>query len=223
MEHDTSGPDTVRVARLLAPVATLGPGRRLGLWVQGCGLACTGCASRDTWDPAAGTIVPVQDLAHRLAELVTTEQLTGITLTGGEPTDQADALASALVKATDILGWSPDILLFTGRTAEAAERLAAPLLTLADCVVAGPYQPGHPAPIGLTRLVASGNQSVRYRDADTKQRYESWLRSAGPELQVLADAQDLYIVGLPRAGDLDRFRTGLRRRGVLLEGATWTA
>ena len=31
------------------PVTTLGPGRRIGLWLQGCTLACPGCVSRDTW------------------------------------------------------------------------------------------------------------------------------------------------------------------------------
>ena len=84
----------VRVARLLAPVTVLGPGRRLGLWVQGCGLACPGCASRDTWDPAEGLEIPVAELADRITRTVVAEDLTGLTITGGEPTDQGRALAS---------------------------------------------------------------------------------------------------------------------------------
>lgn len=53
---------TVRVARIMAPITVLGPGSRVGLWVQGCALACPGCASRDTWDPGGGHAVDVSRL-----------------------------------------------------------------------------------------------------------------------------------------------------------------
>ena len=49
--------------RLYFPVTALGPGRRLGESLgPGCPLACPGCMSRHTWDPAGGDDVAVAAL-----------------------------------------------------------------------------------------------------------------------------------------------------------------
>ena len=39
----------MRLSRLHHPVTTLGPGRRAGIWFQGCTIRCPGCMSVDTW------------------------------------------------------------------------------------------------------------------------------------------------------------------------------
>lgn len=39
------------LSRMHFPVTTLGPGDRIGIWFQGCSIRCTGCISKDTWDP----------------------------------------------------------------------------------------------------------------------------------------------------------------------------
>lgn len=41
------------LSRLHFPVTTLGPGRRIGVWFQGCSIRCAGCISRDTWETGA--------------------------------------------------------------------------------------------------------------------------------------------------------------------------
>jgi anaerobic ribonucleoside-triphosphate reductase activating protein len=41
------------------PVTTLGPGRRIGLWLQGCGLGCPGCLSQDTWAVSTDSAIPL--------------------------------------------------------------------------------------------------------------------------------------------------------------------
>nr|NLI49212.1 radical SAM protein [Propionibacterium sp.] len=209
---------TLRVARVLAPVTVLGPGRRVAVWVQGCALACPGCASRDTWDAAAGTLVPVTALADRLADAVAADGLDGLTLTGGEPTDQAAAL-TALVVALRERRPGLDVLLFTGRELSAARALAPGLVAASTCVVAGPYRrdratPGH-------RLLATANQELRIAP-EASGRYEDWLAEPEPpRLQVFAEGDGLYLVGLPAPGDLDRFRRELGERGVELEGVSW--
>ncbi len=35
------------------PVTVLGPGRRIGIWLQGCSIGCAGCISQDTWEADA--------------------------------------------------------------------------------------------------------------------------------------------------------------------------
>src|SRR3972149_472528 len=44
------------------PVTVLGPGRRLGLWLQGCSIRCPGCVSQDTWEAGAGRFMPIEAL-----------------------------------------------------------------------------------------------------------------------------------------------------------------
>ena len=36
------------LSRMHFPVTTLGPGNRIGIWVQGCTIRCPGCVSADT-------------------------------------------------------------------------------------------------------------------------------------------------------------------------------
>ena len=77
-----------RISRLHYPVTALGPGRRLGVWVQGCPLACPGCIARDTWDPAGGHEVAVADLTA-VWQAAVDDGADGLTVSGGEPLEQA--------------------------------------------------------------------------------------------------------------------------------------
>lgn len=209
---------TLRLTRVLAPVTVLGPGRRVALWVQGCGLACPGCASRDTWDAAGGTRVRVSALAERLAGTIAADGLDGLTLTGGEPTDQATAL-TALVGALRERLPGLDVLLFTGRALAAARAVAPGLVATATCIVAGPYRREHPTP--EHRLVATANQEL-WIAPEASDRYAAWLTEPEPpRVQVFAEGDGLYLVGLPAPGDLERFREELGGRGVELEGVSW--
>ena len=78
----------IRLSRVHFPVTALGPGTRLGIWVQGCHLACPGCMSRDTWDAPGGSRQSIADLAdiwRQAREL----GATGLTISGGRAAEQA--------------------------------------------------------------------------------------------------------------------------------------
>ena len=49
------------------PITTLGHGRRVGIWTQGCSIHCPGCISRDTWEPDDARAVEVATLLESLA------------------------------------------------------------------------------------------------------------------------------------------------------------
>lgn len=91
----------VRVADGCFPVETLGPGRRLGVWFQGCALACPGCMSRHTWDAAGGRATTVGELLKSW-EAALALGAAGLTVSGGEPLAQPAALA-ALLRGADRL------------------------------------------------------------------------------------------------------------------------
>src|SRR3982750_2714627 len=77
------------------PVTVLGPGRRIGLWLQGCSIGCPNCISRDTWEAEPGKAIEIAALLAWCRE-VTQNVLDGVTISGGEPFDQPDALLALL-------------------------------------------------------------------------------------------------------------------------------
>lgn len=197
-----------------APVTVLGPGRRIGVWTQGCTLACAGCASRDTWDAAAGRAVGVADLVAAVVELG--RDCTGLTVSGGEPLQQAEELHELLVQLRETRpDW--DVLVFTGLDPAEwtpAQRAAS---DLADAVVAGRYRVNQP---GTQPLRASSNQKLILTTARGRERYAD-LGDHDPELQVVLDDRGLTMIGLPRVGDLPRLERALRARGVSLSEVSW--
>ncbi|WP_228255317.1 4Fe-4S single cluster domain-containing protein [Ornithinimicrobium avium] len=209
----------LQVSRMLAPVTSLGPGRRVGLWVQGCTLACEGCASADTWNPQGGRGIRLPDLVERLASAYRSDSsLFGLTLTGGEPVQQAGAVAEVVRGLREQVDREVDVLLFTGYPLGVARRLGRDLLTEVDALVAGRYdaRAGYGGP-----LVGSANQRLVLQTDLARRRWGG--AEPGPHLQVMLDRTDLVLAGIPRPGDLERFREVLAGRGVEMERASWQA
>ena len=85
-----------------------GPGERFVIWVQGCSLGCPGCFNPETHSPEGGRTVGVDELAR---EILATGGLEGVTLSGGEPFQQAGPLAE-LCRALSDAGLS--LFVFSG-------------------------------------------------------------------------------------------------------------
>ena len=85
----------IRVARVHAPVTALGPGVRIGVWFQGCSIGCAGCISQDTWAADDSALLDVDEVARWIRARAGVE-ITGLTFTGGEPSEQPAALAALL-------------------------------------------------------------------------------------------------------------------------------
>lgn len=128
----------MRLHRIIPQTRAEGPGVRFCLWVQGCHTGCPGCYARDLWDPQGGYEADPGDI---LAQIAATEGIEGITFLGGEPMEQAEALAY-IARGTKELGLS--VLTFTGLTYESLleegdpHRLA--LLKETDLLIDGPYR-----------------------------------------------------------------------------------
>jgi anaerobic ribonucleoside-triphosphate reductase activating protein len=203
---------------MAAPISVLGPGRRAAVWVQGCNLACVGCASVDTWDPMDGfERSPGQVLAD-LTRLIEDFDLTGLTVTGGEPFQQPDAVAEVIegIRAHDN---SVDVLVFTGYAESAARRRSPKLFAAADAVIAGRYEQDLPA---TNKLLATSNQALVINNEKVRPEFDAWLQDGDTtRLQISVNEDEMFLVGLPAPGDLDRLRQSLAQRGVELEGVSW--
>lgn len=85
-----------------------GPGLRYAIFVQGCTHGCPGCHNPES-QPASGG--QVHDLEEVLADVRANPLVSGVTLSGGEPFEQAHACAQ-LAAALD--GERYDIWTYTG-------------------------------------------------------------------------------------------------------------
>ena len=157
----------VGVSRLHFPVTTLGPGQRAGIWLQGCSIHCPGCLSRDTWAPGTST-TPVSEVVG-WAEDHASDGMTGITVSGGEPLDQAEALAALLadVRSRPRLA-GLDVLLYTGYAFSAVSRRHQAVLALVDAVISGPYVESRPS---RHRWMGSGNQVLTLLTQRARERF----------------------------------------------------
>lgn len=73
----------------------LGPGLRYVIWVQGCPFRCPNCETPEgqSFEPKA--LININDLAN---DIISRKEIEGITISGGEPFEQADALVALLTK-----------------------------------------------------------------------------------------------------------------------------
>ena len=151
--------------RISSPVASplisrdSGPGRRWLLFLQGCARPCTDvCLNPALLDSAAGVSVGIDEL-RMIAEQVavgTWGPVEGITVLGGEPTDQAEPLTELL---EFVVAAGLSVVLYSGRTLGWIRRSVPKLLERVDVVIDGPYIPqlGDPE----LRWRGSRNQRVR--------------------------------------------------------------
>ncbi|HEU5028557.1 MAG TPA: 4Fe-4S single cluster domain-containing protein [Spirillospora sp.] len=210
-----------RVNRVSYPVTALGPGERLGVWFQGCPLACAGCLARDTWAPGAGGEVPLEELLG-LWRSALEAGADGLTVSGGEPLAQPEALGAFLDAAAalrDELRPAADLLVYTGY--DAAEIADPRPLRAADAVITGRYDVTRP-----TRLIwrGSANQALTPRTGLGRRRYAPFaeFEPDRPPMQVAAGDRNVWFIGVPRRGDMARLERELSARGVSFGGGvTW--
>lgn len=98
------------IARILSPVHSLGPGDRVCLWTQGCNKRCKGCISPEL-QPFSGNEIDEDILAKILIQVARKNNCTGITISGGDPLEQSQALLKLL---TLLRNEFDDILVYTG-------------------------------------------------------------------------------------------------------------
>lgn len=213
----------IRINRMHHPLTVLGHGVRAGIWLQGCTIGCAGCASRDTWDPAAGEAVEPAAIVRWLDSL--SGPLDGITVSGGEPFQQPLALAALLARLDE---WRrgrdrpADLLVFSGYSYArlSARSDCADALSRCDAVVAGPYVERRNRG---TELRGSDNQEIVTRTPLGAERYGGSAAAPSPAMQLSLAADAVRLIGIPRRGDLDRLRAGLAARGITAEAVTWLA
>ena len=141
------------------PVTSLGPGNRAVIWVCGCKQQCPGCISPEMQNHQAGKEIEVEKLQTHLLEL--DHPIDGITISGGEPFDQPQAL-KMLLEGLSQQRPSWNIMVYTGYkiTGIRADKTGkAESLKFIDILIDGNYRQDVPSTHPLT---GSGNQVIYF-------------------------------------------------------------
>lgn len=163
-----------------------GPGSRFVVWMQGCTLGCAGCFNPTTHDATGGREVEVAELAAQMAAA----GVEGLSLSGGEPLQQAEA-AVAVLDAARALGLST--LAFSGYSIDEIRALpfGPEVLARLDVLIDGRYVAGERLATGLR---GSANQRIqlltpRYSQRDVEDTPVAEIR-IGPTGEVVLTGVD---------------------------------
>lgn len=213
----------IRLNKAHFPVNGLGPGRRIGLWFQGCSIRCKGCASLDTWGTRPETTVDAdQVVAWCRAHL--DEGANGVTFSGGEPFDQPQGLLYILEQLkgyADQEKVNPfDVLCFTGLRFSDVDIIHPKILSLLDAIVSEPFLQASPT---NKYLCGSENQVLRVLNEKWRVKYhadgsENTLKK---KMDISVLPESVYLSGIPREGDLGKLWDAMKARGVSLGKLSW--
>lgn len=116
-----------------------GPGARAVIWVQGCTIGCAGCYSAPTHPHSANSLVEPSEVVEWILSIPDIE---GITVSGGEPFEQAGALVDIISQMKRV---RPEltVFIFSGHEyqtlLQSEEKSVRELIQHSDMLSTGPY------------------------------------------------------------------------------------
>jgi len=196
------------VHAIIPCTVTNGPGRRFGLWVQGCGRKCRGCFNPDIQpylEKDAGAFglsgnskkpgwIKVGILADHIKKSAKNLDLEGISISGGEPFEQPEPLYELIGGLKDD-GMS--VLIFTGYTLselldEERTRRFFRSEPIVDVLIDGPFIESMTV---NGELRGSSNQEIRLL---TDRYAERDLIPPGPVEAVIGPDGEISYTGFTR-------------------------
>ena len=169
----------LRIAGTIDDSIVDGPGIRYVIFTQGCPHRCEGCHNPQTHDFAGGREADTDKI---LSEIFANPLLSGVTLSGGEPFSQAEAL---LPIAKAVKGRGLHLMIYTGYLLEELQRMDIPgaesLLALADILVDGPF------------VLAERDLTLQYRGSANQRVIDmKKSREAGEIVLYQSEYEDLW-------------------------------
>lgn len=206
------------------PVTVLGPGRRIGIWLQGCSIHCKSCISQDTWKRDPGRDLPVAQLIAWCRN-ATGGKFDGVTISGGEPFDQPEALFAlleALIQWRAGNGADFDILCYSGYPLARLKSHHDRILQKLDAIIPEPYVDTLP----LTHVWrGSANQPLVMLSDRGRERYRAYVDAPadglGKRIQATVSGNRVFYIGIPARGDMSALEQACAERGVKFGAVSW--
>lgn len=181
-------------------VTKLGPGVRFAVWTQGCLRRCPGCMTPESRPVDGGYPVSTQELAEKILS----SGREGVTISGGEPFLQAEAVTEMIRfvrKKTEI-----GVIIYTGYTLEelkdSGDESFLALLEECDLLVDGAYVE---ALNDGKNLRGSSNQ----RAIALTERYKDQVSEYGArpaEVEFFYSEETFSMVGIPSKSLLEQMK-----------------
>jgi anaerobic ribonucleoside-triphosphate reductase activating protein len=181
------------VSKTLMHSRANGPGVRAVIWVQGCTIGCDGCYSLSTHPHRKVNLVNPIELAKGVCSI---EGIEGITLSGGEPFEQSEAVAEFLRSVKEI---RPElsIFIFTGHEVsflqQSTNNHVQTVLGIADMLSSGPFV-AELYDINLLWRGSSNQQLVYLSDRYSVDNEPAWS-STSPVEEIHMHTQRLEYTG----------------------------
>lgn len=162
------------------PVSTVnGPGQRMVIFFQGCARGCQNCFNPATHPFTEALAAPVEELCREAQEL----GVEGLTISGGEPFSQPEALLELLKRARE--NYRLSTVVYTGYRLEelrGRERLRE-ALGYVDVLVDGPYDDTRPERTTLAR----GSTNQRFQFLTARYGIDDFYMPARLEVKIAGD------------------------------------
>lgn len=193
---------SVRIHQIARSTTALGPGNRTAIWFQGCDRSCKGCMSPDTRPLNGGALWRTSELANTVGGF---DDIEGITISGGEPFLQIDALYDLLtrIRKSTNLG----VIIYTGYTMEQLRQMNDSkvdqiITSFSDIIIDGEYidelNDGG-------SLKGSANQTVNFI-TDRYLPYKSLYEGKRRDIQILIEHDRSLLIGVPDKKTLEAWK-----------------
>ena len=179
----------IRVATLVEDTGAEGPGRRFAMWVQGCTIRCPQCCNPQMFPVEGGAEHETESLATTIAAQ---PGLEGVSILGGEPFEQAAALADLCARVRES-GLS--VMIYTGYTLDELRARK---------------DPATDAALAATDLLVDG----RF----VQELYETGRRWIGSKNQVLHFLSTRYSPDDPRFREPNTVEVRIKNGEVIVTG-----
>jgi len=164
-----------------------GPGLRFVLWTQGCSKGCKNCFNPETWSfEKYKSLTPLE-----IFELIKNSNVSGVTITGGDPLEQPEELLELLI-LLESLNLSNGIILFTGYTIDEINKdfLLRKSLNYIDVLIDGRFEKDKRI---SSSLRGSENQNIIYFSSKIKEEE----LNIDQEVEVGILDNEMYVTGFP--------------------------
>ena len=200
------------IEQIVYPIETLGPGKRIGIWLVGCNRHCPGCSNPELWSRDGWPIIDVETAANLVSSIFSENIVDGITISGGEPMEQA----AELYQLTKLLAQrTNDILLYSGYTYEeiCCDPIKEAVLDNVAVLIDGRYIKEENEQLILR---GSKNQHIYLFNQNLEEKYQDYFLNADPKA-----IQNIHIdgctisFGIHSADFSDVLTEQLKLKGVL--------
>ena len=201
--------DTLNLSRMHFPVTTLGPGKRIGIWFQGCSLKCAGCISVDTWKTGKGRIA-IKEIYTQIESWAS--EANGITISGGEPFEQFEALKLILgyIKSNHS---NLSVLVYSGFSFESLREKLRELEGLIDALISEPFLQSNPS---SHPLMGSANQKLHFLSPCAEKEFsgvQTVIKQPTNKVDATFKEDQLWMTGILKQGGLEKLAEHLEKQG----------